>query len=152
MSSEISRPAVRRPIPEVDELSREFWEGAANGLLVIQRCTACRRFHHPPRSLCTDCGETRQTYVPVSGEARLWSWTVTHHKIVAGLIDVIPYICLTVELVEQPRLFLMSDFIGDDVPLEQFKVGCAMRVIFEPVGEGGIVLPQFRPAPVVTAS
>jgi hypothetical protein len=35
MSSEISHPAVRRPIPEVDELSREFWESAANGQLVI---------------------------------------------------------------------------------------------------------------------
>ncbi len=46
MSSERSHPAVRRPIPEVDELSREFWESAANGQLVIQRCTACRRFHH----------------------------------------------------------------------------------------------------------
>jgi uncharacterized OB-fold protein len=84
----------------------------------------------------------RVSFEPVSGRARLWSYTVTHHRIVKGFEEVVPYACLVVELVEQPELFMASDFPGE---IQGLRPGMPMGVLFEPV-DGNVVLPQFRPS------
>ena len=47
-------PAVK-PTAPITELSRPYWEAAAQGQLVLQQCSACGTVRHYPRLLCTQC-------------------------------------------------------------------------------------------------
>jgi len=134
---------IRRILPAPSPFTQPFWDAAAEGTLVIQRCADCGRYQHPPRPLCPGCGSVAVAFEPVSGEGRLWSWTVLHHKVVAGMEEALPYACLVVELVEQPGLFFVTDRIGTDgIDSSQWRLGAPVRARFDCVVDG-FVLPQF---------
>ena len=44
-----------RALPAPDNASRHYWQSAAEGRLVVQRCTTCGVFQFYPRALCTTC-------------------------------------------------------------------------------------------------
>jgi uncharacterized OB-fold protein len=92
--------------------------------------------------VCGHCLATDVSFEPVSVRAHLWSYTVTHHRIVKGFEDIVPYVCLVVELVEQPGLFMASDLPGE---MQGLRLGMPMCVTFELV-DANVVLPQFRPS------
>jgi uncharacterized OB-fold protein len=133
-----------RPRPLVDDLTRPFWELAKQNVLAVQRCKECGRYQHPPRPLCLSCFAGRLDFEPVSGRARLWSYTVTRHPLIRGFEGLLPYVCLVVQLQEQPDLFMVSDWRPDPHQLEGLRIGMPMRVVFERV-DHELVLPQFRP-------
>lgn len=135
---------ITRPVPVPDAVSQGFWDAAAQGRLAVQRCGGCGVFQHPPRAMCRECAGTALGFAPVSGEARLWSWTTTHHNVVSGLEAALPYTVLVVELVEQAGLFMLSDLIGRG-EIGGLRRGLKMRAVF-PAGGPGPVLPQFEPA------
>jgi uncharacterized OB-fold protein len=134
---------VTRPIPRPDPVSQGFWDATARGELAIQRCESCRTFQHPPRPLCRACGGIDLAFEKVSGEGRLWSWTVTYHNVLDGFAPALPYTCLLVELAEQKGLFLLSDTIGHAMDEDVLQVGLPMRAIFPESAAGEPVLPQF---------
>jgi uncharacterized protein len=134
-----------RPVPQPDAVSQGFWDAAERGELAIQRCANCRVYQHPPRPVCRACGGTDLGFEPVSGEGRIWSWTVTHHSVLKGFEAAIPYSCLIIELIEQEGLFLISDLIGREGNGESLRIGSPMRVVF-PRTDRGPILPQFVPA------
>lgn len=137
--------AIDRPRPVPDPVSAGFWEAAASGQLAIQRCADCRRFQHPPQPTCRACSSGAVGFERVSGQARLWSWTVTHHNVLPGFAPAIPYVNIVAEIVEQPGLFLLSDLIGreDSVKL---RLGAPLRAVFPRTADGDPVLPQFEAA------
>jgi uncharacterized OB-fold protein len=143
--SETATGPLTRPIPRPDAVTQGFWEAAARGTLAIQRCADCGAFQHPPRPLCRACRSERVAFQPVSGEGRLWSWTVTHRSVLRGLEAALPYTCLIVELKEQAGLLVVSDLIGREQLQGRLKLGMRMRAVFPPpIGED-FVLPQFEP-------
>lgn len=133
-----------RPRPVPDEITRPFWEFARRGVLAVQRCRTCRSYQHPPRPLCLRCFSHQLEFEPVSGRGKLWSFTVTRHPLVRGFEELIPYVCLVVQLEEQPDIYMVSDWRPEPDELARLYPGLAMRVVFEPADEG-LVLPQFRP-------
>ena len=46
---------LMKPSPVPNELSRPYWEAAAQGRLVLQCCSACGTVRHYPRVLCDVC-------------------------------------------------------------------------------------------------
>lgn len=136
----------QRPRPAADALTAPFWDAAARGVLVIQRCGACRAWQHPPGARCHRCGDSRRLeWTPASGEARTVAWTTTHQGLVAGFEAAVPYVNVVVELVEQPGLYLLTDLPGDDPALPAaLRVGAPMRASFQRIGDA-YTLPQFRP-------
>lgn len=136
---------ITRPIPRPDPVSQGFWDATSRGELAIQRCETCRHLQHPPRPLCRACGGTELSFEKVSGQGRLWSWTVTHHNVIGGFEPALPYTCMMVELAEQEGLFLLSDTIGRSVDNGALRVGMPMRVVFPERNAGEPVLPQFVP-------
>jgi uncharacterized OB-fold protein len=137
---------VTRPTPRADAVSRGFWEAAERGKLAIQRCAHCDTYQHLPSPLCRTCGSTELAFMPVSGEGRLWGWTVTHHSVLDGFEQVLPYTCMVIELVEQDGLLLLSDLVGREELRDRLIVGMSMHVTFLDQPRGGLVLPQFAPA------
>lgn len=129
---------VAKPVPPPSELSRPYWEAAAQGRLVLQACAACGRVRHYPRLLCSRCHSDQATWQPASGRGTLHSWTVSHHAFHPGFAEELPYTLVTVDLAEGVRA--LGRWRGD-VPL---AIGLVVQGVFEP-REGGVDL-VFRPA------
>ncbi|WP_425567993.1 Zn-ribbon domain-containing OB-fold protein, partial [Postechiella marina] len=47
--------APTKPLPRIDADSAPFWEAAAEGRLVGQRCGSCDSWRWPPREHCPEC-------------------------------------------------------------------------------------------------
>lgn len=130
-----------KPIPVPDSISGPFWQGAANGRLVIQSCTQCRNLAHPPVVVCHRCGSLEFAYERVSGRGRVYSFTVTRDARNPAFAAVQPYIVAWVELAEQAGLRLICNM--PSVDLDRVAVGADVEVFFERLSPT-ICLPQFR--------
>ncbi|MBO9354655.1 DNA-binding protein [Bordetella petrii] len=139
MTATLQRP---RPIP--DSLSRPFWEAANRRELHIQRCEACANWQHPPAARCYRCGTDTLAFRPVSGRARLVSWTKVCQPLAPGFTAPVPYINLLVELDEQADLLVLCDTATRPVEEDALRVGTRMRVWFEEIAPD-VLLPQFTP-------
>lgn len=84
--------------------SKEYWEGARDGRLVLQRCAVCGRVRHYPRPLCADCYSFEAEAIPASGHGTVHSWTVTHHAFDPSVAGEVPYVLVTVDLPEGVRV------------------------------------------------
>lgn len=131
-----------RPLPLPDELTRPFWEAAAERRLVVQRCAACGFWQQPPAPLCQRCAGTDLAFQPVSGRGRVYTYTTMYQKSVAGFEEAVPYVNLVVELDEQPLLLLLSDLPA--AAADWVHIGARVEVTFEPLPDG-LLLPQWRP-------
>jgi len=141
-----SGPADGRPLPLPDEVSAFFWDGAREGRLLIQRCSACAHYQYPPDVVCTYCQSLGVEAAAVSGRGILYSYSVVDRAFNQGFVDALPYVLALVELDEQPGLRMIANIVeAGDTPLE---VGMPLEVTFEDRGE--VVLPQFRPARVAS--
>jgi uncharacterized OB-fold protein len=125
----------------VDALTAPFWEAASQGRLVIQRCQNCKRYHHPPLVVCTDCLSTDQRYEPVSGRGTISTFTITYDARQPAFEAIQPYTVAVVELAEQERLFMLSNIPG--TPVEEIAIGLRVIVEFEEIAPG-LKIPQFR--------
>jgi uncharacterized protein len=133
---------VEAPAPFSDDLSKPFWDGARSHRLIIQRCTACRRFVHPPVKNCESCGAASFSYEEVSGRARVIDFSLTvsgaRHPYFA---ERAPYLVGLIELNEQPGLYMLTNFPGSS--LDELRIGALAEVLFEEIAPD-VVLPQFH--------
>lgn len=130
-----------KPIPQPDEPSRPFFEGAQRGELMLQHCTACGAYLSPGSRACTECLSEALEWVAASGQATLFTYAVMHQQYHPGFVDALPYNLAVVELAEGPRL--NTNVVG--IPNDQLRVGMPLQVTFDDVGDG-VVLPKFKPA------
>jgi uncharacterized protein len=131
-----------RPIPELDEISRFFWEGAREGLLLVQRCSACLCYQYPPDVVCVDCQSFDVKPTAVSGRGLLYSYAIVDRPFHAGFVGAVPYVVALVELAEQAGLKMLTNLVG--AAPGGLRVGMPVEVTFEDTGR--VVLPQFRPS------
>jgi uncharacterized OB-fold protein len=125
-----------RPVPVPDEASRPFFEGAARGELVLQRCRSCGAFMWPVKPRCVECFAGELEWAPASGSAELYSFVVVHQRY-PGFEE--PYVLATVETSEGVRF--NTGIAGTDP--EELKIGMALEVVFERVSDD-VVVPKFR--------
>lgn len=128
-----------RILPSLTDVDRPFWTGGRDGALLIQRCTSCRRWVHPPTGEgCPDCaGEL--AYEPVSGNGTVFTFTVNHQQFHPDVPP--PYVIAIVQLDEQADLRLPTNLVGADP--DTLECGMPVRVRFERNGE--VYLPVFEP-------
>ena len=138
-----------RPIlPDTeDPESKPFWDGAARGELVVQKCSGCGRMRIPPRPMCPSCRSLENEWVPVSGRGRVWSFVVAHPPLLPAYMEVAPFNVITVELEEDPTLRLVGNLVGSaDGPLNEIdphsiSIGEEVRVVFSQVDD--VSLPRW---------
>ena len=121
---------MTRPSPTSDELSAPFFEGTANGVLMLQRCRNCAKYAFPVQEICTNCLEGDLEWVESSGEGTLHTFGVMHHLYHPGFARDLPYNVAVVELTEGPS--------------DELEVGMELKATFEPAGE--VMVPVFQPA------
>jgi uncharacterized OB-fold protein len=132
-----SQPA-RRPQPQTDRDSLEWWEALARHEFVLQRCASCAAWRWPARALCNRCRSFEWGWQSASGDGTIASWIITHHAFLPGFAA--PYAVLTVRLQEQDDLLLPGSYAGaaDDPRL---GIGVRVRVGFEDLPESDVTVP-----------
>ena len=62
--------------PPANAETKEFWDEAASGTLLIKRCRACARVHYYPRALCPFCGSDATEWQAAGGSGVVYSYSV----------------------------------------------------------------------------
>ena len=129
---------MQRPAPMPGRDSAPFWDGAARGELLGQRCADCGRFRHPPRPMCPACQSVKTAWVRLSGRGRV----AAHMRPVHPRIPMFDYplVCVLVDLEEGIRLF--SNLY--ECEPERVENGMEVEVFFVPTA-GDKQVPVFRP-------
>ena len=127
-----------RKLPSLSAESAPFWQGGAQGQLLIQRCQSCRSYFHPPTPFCKTCGSLEVGPEPVSGRGHVVSFTINHQRWAPDLE--VPYVVAIVELADQAGLRFVSNVVG--CPVDEVRIGMPVRVRFEQVED--VWLPLFE--------
>ena len=126
-----------RKLPALTPETEAFWTGGKDGVLLIQRCTSCGTYQHPPLPICSHCRTESVLPQAVSGRGRIRSYTVNHQAWVPGLDE--PFVFAVVELDEQPELYVFSNILA---PPESVRSGMKVTVCFEHLED--VWLPMFQ--------
>jgi uncharacterized protein len=136
------------PLPKPDEVSRFFWDGCAEHRLLIQRCTQCGHYNHPPRLVCPVCLSTKLVPEEISGRGVVDTFTIPLQPYDGYYAAHVPYTLAVVELVEQKHLKMVTNIV--DIDPDDVRIGLPVEVAFKEVAPG-VTLPLFRvsstPAP-----
>ena len=128
-----------RPVPGPDHVTAPFWDAAADGRLLVQRCTGCGAAQHYPRAMCRECaGET--VWELCSGRGTVYTFSVVRQNSSPPFDALVPYVVAMIDIPEGARL--MGNVTGCDAGA--VRVGLEVEVWFEPIGDG-VFLPQWRP-------
>ena len=130
--------ATRRPAPIVTDDSAVFWDAAADGRLVAQRCGSCQRLRHPPRPMCPRCGSLDVEVAALSGRGTIYSFAILHHP--QNPAFDYPVLAVLVDLEEGVRV--VSNLTGVDAG--DVRIGMPVEVGFVPTS-GGATIPVFHP-------
>jgi uncharacterized OB-fold protein len=129
-----------KPLPQADEESREFYDGARRHELLLMRCQNCRAWRLPSRPRCPDCWSTHTAWEKASGRGTLYSFGIMHQKF-PGFTDDVPYNYAVVELEEGPRI--VSNIVG--VANEDLRVDMPVVASYDNVAEDTTLI-RFTPA------
>lgn len=124
-------------------VTQPFWDAAAKGKLLMQRCRDCSSWIWCPRPACVECGSDKLEWTPLTGRGQIFAFTVIREVVgraLRGFAKDIPYVTAWIDLEEGPRF--CSNII--QCPIEKVAIGMPVEVVFEEAGEG-IFLPKFRP-------
>lgn len=136
-------PSGPRMLPALDDANRAFYTGGGEGQLLVGRCVSagCRQWALPPATTCPAC-DSDLVAEPVSGRARLMTWTVNSHPYHPEVA--VPYVIAIVVLEEQEDLRVATNLVDVPASDEALRAGMEVTVAFENHGE--VFYPVFRPA------
>ena len=123
--------------PTVDRDDAFFWDGVAQGKLLLRRCRTATVWQHPPTPMCPACGSLEWDAQELSGRGPVHSWIVSRHPTEP---DDCARIVALVELDEGVRL--VSNLAGGRARRREQRHGGRGHV----QDVEGVTLPQFRPA------
>lgn len=139
MTEKTEKPKTMRMPPVVTLDAKFFWDAAAKGELVCERCSNCDTFRYPPRPMCPECHSVEREVVQLSGKGTVYSWIRPRHPKPFGFDE--PPIAALITLEEGFRM--VSNLI--DVEFEDVTAGMPVEVDFAPTLKNKQV-PVFRPA------
>ena len=122
---------ITAPQPNLE--TQKFWDAAAEGKLLIKKCTACGEVHFYPRAACPFCFSDKTEWQEASGDGTIYTYSVMRRTPV-------PYAIAYVTLAEGPTM--MTNIV--DCDLDGIKIGQKVKVVFKPT-DGGPPVPCFAP-------
>ena len=128
--------------PRANTEDREFWEGARRGELRIQRCLACGKHQHYPRSLCMHCGKATLAWITASGLATVYSFTVVRQNGVPPFNKRVPFVVAVLDLDEDGARMIAA---MPKLAPELARVGMRARAEFRPANDEAAFV-DFAPA------
>ena len=133
----VPQPAtIPAPVPSAH--SAPYWDAAARGELLYQRCAACGHAEFDPSILCRRCAGRELHWERSAGAGAVYSWTVVWRPQQPSFV--VPYAPAIIDLDEGYQM--LANVVGCDVA--DLAVGMRVAVEFHPVADG-FALPYFRP-------
>lgn len=132
----MSQTTPSKLLPDPSPETRPYWDGLAEGRLMLQRCADCGSIRHYPQPMCAACNSMTTNWVEASGEATVHSWTVAYHPFHAAFRTELPYVLVTADLPEGVRL--LAQLRG--ATAEALRTGLKLRIGVE-ANEAGLTLP-----------
>jgi len=128
----------------VERDSADLYRGWLAHELRLNRCSTCRRWHHPPRPMCPSCWSWDVAAEPVSGDGHIHLLMLLHQGPAAPDVDYAsgPYPVATVELCEQEGLRFTSTVRNCAVD----KLAIGMPVELAWIDRYGAPFPVFQPS------
>jgi len=140
MAMEVVRGrAWERPQLAPDALDRVFFEAAARGELLYQRCPACHHGQFYPRLLCTACGGD-VGWATATGRGVVHTFTIVRQHGQPPFKGELPYAVAMVELEEGVRM--LGSVTG--CPVERVRIGMPVEAYAVECGDG-MAVPFWRP-------
>lgn len=130
-----------KPIPRATPTTQPFWDGLNEGQVRIQKCGECESWVFYPRSHCPTCLSTMLRWFDISGDAVLYTFTVTHQPTAPQFADEVPQKLAVVELAEGVRM--TTTLVNVDEA--DIKIGMRLKPFFDRVAEDVTML-RFEPA------
>jgi len=132
-----------RPRPSLNQDVTFFWEGAAAGKLLVQRCMSCETLRHPPGPGCPACSSMDWEPVEMSGKGEIYSFVRHHHPHIPPFET--GHAVILVQLDEGPRLISeLADEQGEKPGQDaEIEIGMRVEVQFDELEER-LVLPRFK--------
>ena len=135
----LTRLIAAHPDWQVDHDNKWLYAGYDQHQLLVQRCSRCSRWQHPPRPICSTCWSADVEPTPVAGGGNVFLSTVYRQlDPVLGGVAADGACVVTVELDEQPGLFVTTRFVGTALPP---PIGRRVRLRF--VDREGAPFPVF---------
>ena len=122
---------IMRPYIDLD--NQGYWDAIKEHKFVLQYCTKCERFLHPPRPMCPGCrSQDTLEWKESSGKGIIYSYiTFTSPKMAYPAYE-LPYNVVLVELEEGPRICANTHEIDPD----DLEIGMPVEVMFEDLWDG----------------
>ncbi|MFC4944324.1 Zn-ribbon domain-containing OB-fold protein [Pseudonocardia sp. GCM10023141] len=128
------------PMPGWSELTRPYWEAAAEGRLVVQQCSACNTHRWEPVEVCHHCHSQAWTWAGTSGYGEVYTFTWADAR--AAGVDLYNLAVVELDDTRGDPIRILSWVVG--VGRKSLRCGMPVEVAFAPVAEG-IAVPHFRP-------
>jgi 3-oxo-4,17-pregnadiene-20-carboxyl-CoA hydratase alpha subunit len=129
----------QKSLPKVNKVDQAFWESAAGGKLLLQKCKSCGKVQFFPRVACVDCfGEL--DWIESKGTGKVHTFTLVRVPRNPAFKDETPIYYINVILDE--GVIIESRLVGDTK--EKVKMGDRVKVVFQETHDPAIKLPCFE--------
>jgi uncharacterized OB-fold protein len=133
-----SRPP-QKSLPKINPVDKPFWDAAAAGKLLLQRCTACGKIQFFPRVACVDCFADLE-WVEVAGAGKVHTFTLVRVPRNPAFKDEAPIYYVNIILDE--GVIIESRLVGES--RTRVKTGDRVKVVFQATQDPQIKLPVFE--------
>jgi uncharacterized OB-fold protein len=130
----------KKPLPNVNEDTREFWHSCRLHQLRFQKCGSCGHIRWPPSMICPMCYSRDTQWIVSGGKGKVYTFVVYHVAYHPGFEDEVPYVVADVELEEGPRL--LTNIVG--CRTDEVECDMSVEVTWEDITEE-FSLPKFKP-------
>ncbi len=129
-----------KPLPEMSDDTKSYWEGCKRRQLLLPKCRACGKMFFFPHDFCPQCLSEDIEWIQASGRGKVHTFSVIERPPSAPFAEDVPYVVAIIELDEGPRM--MSNIV--DIAPEHVRVDMDVKVVFEDITED-VALPRFHP-------
>lgn len=131
--------APQKSLPKINPVDQAFWQGAAAGKLLLQKCRACGKVQFFPRVACVDCfGDL--DWIESKGAGKVHSYTLVRVPRNPAFKDEAPIYYVNILLDE--GVIMESRLVGESRP--RVKTGDRVKVVFQETQNPEIKLPVFE--------
>lgn len=124
-----------------DDAWNEFHRHAAEGRLVVQRCTDCDKRRWPAQTACARCQGLGAEWEEIAPTGTVWSFTIAHPPVVEYLSDRVPVTVALVSTDADPTVRILGE-VTDGV--SSLRIGDRVMADFRIVADG-VGVPTWSP-------
>ncbi|MBI2847805.1 MAG: OB-fold domain-containing protein [Chloroflexi bacterium] len=118
-------------LPRPDLETKGWWGALRRHEMVLQRCTSCQTFRHPPQGTCPKCYSEDWEWVKMSGRGTIYSFIVVWQSVLPQWRRDTPYNVVQVTPEEAPNIRITGNVI--DVDHSALKIGMPVEAVFDDV-------------------